>query len=343
MNTSFANIQPAPKAAVEFHVRLVREDEWGTWNEFVKASPQGTMFHTTRWLSTSGLPFHIYGCFKDDVLVGGMVVEVLDRRTAGHSHHCPYLGVVLPPPFPKYLTTLTYHKNITIALANHVKGRFQMINCRMGPEMPDVQPFIWARYSTSVRYTYRIDTRDLDQAWRNMEDKRRNDIRKAERDGITVDPAGTMDEVLSLAEITFERQGEEAGFKDLAARREKALRPENQCRCFVARNKAGSPVAGVFLVWDDKAAYYLVGGYDTDRAHRGAGALAIWEAVRYTGTNLGLQRFDFTGSTIRPIERFFRDFGGILTPTYVVDFQHPSLSRDMHRIWERIKRLWKRS
>jgi hypothetical protein len=343
MSTILADSQPAVKTSSEYRVRLLDENEWGAWNEFVKASPQGTLFHTSKWLRTSGLPFRIYGCFKDDSLVGGMVVEVLGHQIAGHTHHSPYLGVVLPPPSPKYLTTLTYHKNILVALANYVYGQFRELSCRMSPQVIDLQPFIWARYATSIRYTYRIELSDLDVAWRNMEDKRRNDIRKAERDGVTVESGGTMKDVLSLVEMSFERHQEKVHFAEMAIRREKVLGADDQCRCFVAKDGAGQAIAGAFMVWDTKSAYYLLGGYDPKSSHRGAGALAIWAAIRHAGETLGLQWFDFVGSTVRPVERFFRDFGGILTPHYVVEFHHPSLSRDMRRVWERVKTLWRRS
>jgi hypothetical protein len=331
-------VEEAKVPAPQYLVRILDANEWPAWDAFVSKSPQGTLFHTTKWLQTTGEAFKIYGCFKDDCLIGGMVVEVVDHRIAGHSHHSPYLGVVLPPSFPKYLTTLTYHKNILIALANYVKEQFQAISSRMGPDVRDVQPFIWAGYSISVRYTYRIDLRDLDAAWLNMEDKRRNDIRKAERDGITIDHEGSMKDILSLVETTFQRQRQRVDFGELAMRREKVLSANNQCRCFVAKSSAGEPIAGVFMVWDEKCAYYLLGGYHPESSHRGAGALAIWNAIRYAGEALELQQFDFVGSTVRPVERFFRDFGGFLIPTYVVNFQHPSLSRDLRRVLQRVRR-----
>jgi len=107
-------------SAAGYPVRTIEENEWSTWDGFVRQSPQGTLFHTTRWLQNTGVPFRIYGCYHDGALVGGMVVEIVGRQTAGHSHFtsstevgqstdrtvghafsCPDLGVVLPPPTKK--------------------------------------------------------------------------------------------------------------------------------------------------------------------------------------------------------------------------------------------------
>jgi lipid II:glycine glycyltransferase (peptidoglycan interpeptide bridge formation enzyme) len=224
------------------------------------------------------------------------------------------------------------------ALANHAKTDFKAIYCQLVPEVVDISPFTSAGYHTQVYYTYRIDLTDVDQVWREMEDKRRNDIRRAERDGITVDDSVTIKDVLSLAEKTYQRQEKKVHFSDLATRVEGALLPEGRCRCFVARSRDGTPLAGIFTVWDDKDAYYFLGGYNPE-GHRGAGALAIWQGIRYAAVNLGLKRFDFLGSHLTQLERFFRDFGGVWTPTYHVSWERPSLRRDVRRVFGRLGKM----
>ena len=44
----------------------------------------------------------------------------------------------------------------------------------------------------------------------------------------------------------------------------------------------------------------------------------MWEAIKFTKEELGLNQFDFEGSMVPPIELFFRKFGGKLTPYYTV-------------------------
>ena len=339
-------------------VRAVEANEWPTWNGFVRQSSQGTLFHTTKWLQTTGVPFLIYGCYRHGTLTGGMVIEIVGRQAAGHSFFttsteegqsadhvvghafsCPYLGVVLPPPTRKYITTLRQHRNITTSLATHVRDQYMSVDSRMGPDVVDMEPFISAGYSISLRYTYCIDLSDLGIAWSNMTDKRRNDIRKAERDGFTIDNEGSMEDMVSLYRGTFQRKGRAARFNELADRRDKMLRADNQCRCFIARDRSGEAVAGIYMVWDEKCAYYLYGGYGVTAAHRGAGALAIWEAIRHAGSTLGLSRFDLLGGGLGLIERFMRDFGGRLTVTFVVHYERPSLSRDVRRALQRLRAI----
>ena len=50
----------------------------------------------------------------------------------------------------------------------------------------------------------------------------------------------------------------------------------------------------------------------------------MWEAIKFTKEELGLNQFDFEGSMIQPVEQFFRKFGGKLTPYYTVSWTKPS-------------------
>lgn len=65
---------------------------------------------------------------------------------------------------------------------------------------------------------------------------------------------------------------------------------------------------------------------------RAVEALAIWEAIRYAGRAIGVQQFDILASSNPSIERFIRDFAGHLTVAFVVDYERPSVSRDIRRV-----------
>jgi lipid II:glycine glycyltransferase (peptidoglycan interpeptide bridge formation enzyme) len=80
----------------------------------------------------------------------------------------------------------------------------------------------------------------------------------------------------------------------------------------------------VYIVWDKDTCYYLLGGYDPERSHSGASALAMWEAIKYAKNELKLSKFDFEGSMVPAIEMFFRKFGGEITPYYSVQWIKPS-------------------
>jgi len=159
-----------------------------------------------------------------------------------------------------------------------------------------------------------------------MDDSRRNDIRRAEKDGIIVEPGDNFKETFALVEKTFQRQKIELKFKSVAFGYNEVLSEKGQCKSFLARNKEGKAIAVVYIAWDNKRSYYLLGGYDLEKRHHGASAIAMWEAIKFTKEKLRLNEFDFEGSMIPQVEQFFRKFGGRLTPYYSVNWAKPSIN-----------------
>jgi hypothetical protein len=70
--------------------------------------------------------------------------------------------------------------------------------------------------------------------------------------------------------------------------------------------------AVAYVVCDRRTAYYLMGGGDPKLRTSGASSLLLWEAIRRTRPVVSV--FDFEGSMLRPVERFFRAFGGRQVP-----------------------------
>jgi hypothetical protein len=303
-------------------LRCIKASEYDGWDRFVAQSPQGTLFHKSYWLKASGQEFRIYGYFKGEELFAGLPLVCgaprLGIRYASHPFLTPYLGIIFRPSEAKYVTRISDEKEMSRAIAARIKEDFHFIQFSFTPVSTDLQPFIWEGFSSSVRYTYLLELDDLENVWKNMDAKRRNDITRAEKDGIYVEASDNFEQTFTLVEKTFERQEKKAIFKLTASKYNEVLSQKGQCNSFLARNKEGKAIAVVYIVWDEKRSYYLLGGYDPEESHHGASAIAMWEAIKFTKEKLGLNGFDFEGSMIENVERFFRGFGGQQIPYFCV-------------------------
>ena len=155
---------------------VLTEQELPQWDEFVRLSPQGTLFHTTLWLNALDVPFRLFGVFRGKVLCGGFAAGLLGGRGAGapHASITPYLGILYAPSDGKYVTRISQEKEIAVTLASFLKKKFARISFRFPPEIVDVQPFIWEEFQVGLRYTYRVSLQDLAAVWGNMDSTRRN-------------------------------------------------------------------------------------------------------------------------------------------------------------------------
>jgi hypothetical protein len=324
----------------EYEIRVLLPHEFPQWDEFVGQSLQGTLFHTTLWLKAGGVPFRLFGCFRGAELHGGFAAGHIGDGLIGHpSVLTPYLGILYCRPTEKYVTRISFEKEIAGAFASYLKGEFDFIQFRFPPEVLDLQPFIWEGFDAGVRYTYRLSLSSLDTVLTNMDSRRRWDLTKAERLGIKIEKNVSFERVLRLCELTFRRQRQKVLFSPIAKRIESELRNAGRCSGFLARGSDGAELGAVWIVWDEKRAYYLLGGYDDSAKSSSAIAFALWHAIQFVALELGLPEFDFEGSMVAPIEQFFRKFGGVLMPTFTITYHKPvSLVRRVARKVARVVR-----
>lgn len=184
------------------------------------------------------------------------------------------------------------------------------------PEVVDMQPFLWAGLKVTPQYTYRLNlNQDVAQIEAGMSPERRNDIKRAIKDGVTVQQIEDYNQVEAIIQKTFQRK--DKGFDQKFVR--KILNDFSNAGNSVAfiASFNDKPCAASFVVHSNGIAYYLLGGYDHKNAHAGAGAYALWSVIQHC-KSIGIKVFDFEGSMLPEVERYFRGFGGVLTPYYLV-------------------------
>jgi len=181
-------------------------------------------------------------------------------------------------------------------------------------------PFYWAKFNQTTRYTYILhDLRQEETLWQGLQANIRGDIKKARsRFGLNVRCDLTLDDFLPLNEKTFQRQGMKLPYsREFVRKLDDACVKNNSRAIFIAEDGEGRRHAGIYIVWDKNSAYYLMGGGDPQLRNSGATSLCMWEAIKFAARVT--QRFDFEGSMIEPVEKFFRGFGAQQTPYFFVN------------------------
>jgi lipid II:glycine glycyltransferase (peptidoglycan interpeptide bridge formation enzyme) len=174
-------------------------------------------------------------------------------------------------------------------------------------------PFYWQGFDQTTRYTYVIESLDdLDRVWAQLHERVRRNIRKAEKQ-LAVRTDLDIERFLDINALSFKRQGLALPYSRETVRRLDTACAERQVRRIsLAEDAQGRIHAAKYIVWDQNSGYYLMGGADPDLRSSGADTLLMWEAIRFCSTVT--RKFDFEGSMIEPIERFFRAFGGDQRP-----------------------------
>jgi hypothetical protein len=195
------------------------------------------------------------------------------------------------------------------------------------PELTNWLPFYWRGFQQTTYYTYQLrDLSSESDLWANLRGNIRREIRKAtEREGLVVRSDVPLEQFLALNTLSFERQGLRRPYADdYVERIDRACAERGQRRIFLAEDSHGRAHAAVYVVWDSQRAYYLMGGGDPALRTSGAASLCMWDAIRFAGSVTA--SFDFEGSMLEPVERFFRAFGAEQVPYFAVSGFHSRIA-----------------
>jgi len=209
----------------------------------------------------------------------------------------------------------SFKKDITKNLINSIPSA-AYINLRLHPQIIDTQVFKWHGYDAKVRYTYILTHPiSIDDAWKNLEQKKRNGVSKAKND-LVFEEYNNILKHYELVQHSFNRAGEKHNTPvETYHKMYQNLRSYEISKLFCVKDQNGAIQASLLLIRDRTTAYLISHGTILD-PHRGATSLLLWQAIVYASEHkLSL---DFEGSDLQRIEAFYRDFGGVLTPYYQV-------------------------
>lgn len=285
--------------------------------------PSIPLFSQAWWLdATAG-----EGCWdvalvdKGDTVVAAMPYVSRKRyglTVLGQPNLTQTLGPWLRETGGKSFTKLGQHKDWLQALIAQLPP-FDHFTQNWHWQMGSWLPFYWAGFTQTTRYTYILHELADEQAlWQGLQGNIRGDIKKGiDRFRLCVRDDLSVDDFLVLNRMTFARQGMVVPYTDnFVHKLDQACTARQARKIFIAEDEQGRRHAGVYIVWDQNSAYYLMGGSDPELRNSGATSLCMWEAIKFAGKVT--RRFDFEGSMIEPVERFFRAFGAQQTPYFTV-------------------------
>lgn len=176
-------------------------------------------------------------------------------------------------------------------------------------------PFFWNRYTAVTRYTYVLeDLNNLEEVWNGISSKWRGIIKKGLKNAKI--KKGLAAEVFYQEhEKVFLKQGLKCPFSiEQWIRLYGACKEHEACEIFYALENGGNIASLMFLVWDEKSVYQLLGGSMPLFQNLDTYDALIWEGIKFAG-EMGL-KYDFEGSVIKRISKSFREFGGEPKPYF---------------------------
>ena len=195
-------------------IRGARVSSHAPYDEFVAASPQGTIFCRSWWLDATAGPGgwrHADVIDADGRLVATWPAAVRSTRFGDvltGAPLTPYLGPLLSAGDGRQRRSREVDQ--LESLADALKP-YAHIDARCSPRLDYWAPLAWHGFSQTSHYTWRLeDVSDEEAAFAGLQNSTRRQVSKAQSSGLVVEP-GSVDDLVALQRQTFERQ--EGGWK----------------------------------------------------------------------------------------------------------------------------------
>jgi len=264
---------------------------------------------------------------------------VIRKGKIGMPSYTQTLGVWISEEFRKFQignVQLSKQKEIVYALLAKLP-KHKSIKICLDHSNDYILPYRWSGFRYEPSFSYRItDLSNLEIVYERFNKTAKKNIKSGQnKTHICEHP--TTDMMLHLLERTYSDQGRHVpGGVDLIKKIIDTSIGLEKGKLFIAMDENSNLHAGAFILYDDKCAYYLLGGSDSKFRTSGAQSYALWEAIKFSASVS--KQFDFEGSNIEGIENFFRQFGGERIINYYITRQ--SLLDDVKDVLKpRIKKI----
>ncbi len=221
------------------------------------------------------------------------------------------------PENQKYYKRLSWEKELMNELIDQLPA-FDYFYQQWNYRVTNWLPFYWRGFKQTTRYTYVINN---EKNVNCIEDEYETDIRrrrrKAEREGVSVIEESNIDALYRLINNTFNRQQIDISFsKSFIQNIVSSCISNNACKMHFAKDKERNYIAANFLIEDNNSIYYLLGAIDASKKDLGGMDVIQHESIRYALSKR--KTFDFEGSMVESIEKYFRSFGAVQKPYFTV-------------------------
>lgn len=281
------------------------------------------VFGSKKWLLAYGESLSLIGIFKDEhQLIGGFYF--LKAPKYGFTFlklppYTPHCGLFFTSGSTNHSSISNFSKEVMNAVCDFFSSQKSALTILAFPSgIIDLQPFIWAKYKVVPNYTYRIGLeRTLEEIKGNFDPKNRNVINKAIKDQVEVaENRLPATELFSFFSGSLLAAGANVYRTELKNIFQQFSDPSNSFS--MAAYKDGKLLGVVFCIYDRMNCYYLLGGTDKAAGVQGVNNLLVLKSIEKAKA-LGCAIFDFEGSMLKGVEKFFRGFGPVLVPYYTVN------------------------
>jgi lipid II:glycine glycyltransferase (peptidoglycan interpeptide bridge formation enzyme) len=286
------------------------------------AEPKLGVFGSRKWLEVYGDRLQVIGIYRDGQQLSGGFYFIETRKMGLKMlklpPYTPHCGFFFESTASNKSSQSNNMQEVMTELSVFLEARrATILVLAFPPGITALQRFTWNHFKVIPSYTYRIALNTpLEQIREHFDPKHRNAIAKAGRDGVMVKEGNDPESTFAFFRRSLAAAGANVYEKEL---KKILFGFSDSSNAFtLTAEKSGARVGMVHCVFDKEICYYLLGGVEKTSGLQGINHLLVSEAIA-KAKSLGCGTFDFEGSILPGVEKFFRGFGPELFPYFTIN------------------------
>jgi hypothetical protein len=283
-----------------------------------------TIFHEPWWLDIASGGKYCEAVVKQDGRLVGTLPYVTQRDRFGQlivgmPPHVHLLGPVLDPRLGTDTLAQTLKQLPVLGQLIEQLPSASRTSFRLHDGITNTLAFKIAGFESTTDYTIEIAPAPVDVLWRQLRDKTRNVIRRAQEQltiSATVSPASFVEFYTENLHLRGERD-DYARLSTLKLM--KTAKLNGAGNALAATDTTGRMQAAIFTVWDKRREYYFMSTRTPDSMN-GAVSMLIWSAIQQASA--AMRTFDMdvlhVDENKTPNLLLLTGFGGKLVPRHRV-------------------------
>jgi hypothetical protein len=281
------------------------------------------LYNSELWLKVYDDSLKVIGIFnKANELIGSFNLYYGSKLGQQYIITPPYstdIGLWYLDPSKTNFQKHKLLKNILGAIANYLRNQKVMfIDIVLPEQIKDIQPFLWNNFEGTVKYTYLLDlSLSENELLQNMSPERRKNVKDGEKN---VSVFTCDDFQMAYEKILDSLIENKASFnKQIVSNIVMNFPKADNSICIGTKVK--DQLSSIHFITRDNINANYIFGWSDKKISSTAGTFALWNCI-LTAKKQGVKTFNFAGSAIPSIEKYFRGFGGELTPTFNLKTQN---------------------
>ena len=312
----------------DLEVRELELSEYKLWDDLVKESPHGTVFHTSDWLAICrdvlNKNLKIYGCFQNEELIGGCSLFInkfkgLFTIASSTCKMTPYGGIVFKEfPSTKVREQELLKNNIIQVVLKNIKNeKLDHVVLSNSPDFIDIRQFIYSKWTPDVKYAYYFDLKN--DIWDRLSKNVRRTVRKSEKNGVIIRKENNIKVYNELFKITFEKQNLNIPVSFSFFEKMLDMLTSNNCgEMWIAELPSGEPISAEIVTWDNRRAYRWSAASNNKFKDIGSTSLLLYTIFQDL-KNRDFKEINLMAANTPHLTKFISSFNPELVPYYTLE------------------------